>query len=320
MKDWWEINFPQGRQTLTITDADGYPVRIAYGEIGAGQPLFLLHGIGSWSYNWRHSILPLAKYFRVICVDAKGYGFSEKAVSRREKSGHQVIELQRIIKALCKEPVILVGESLGALTGLAVAIDYPQLIDKLVVVNVPVFARRLPHWGMSLLSQLPLELIQTIDTLRLSYLFAPLVREIMAIERRNVLFNPSILTKEDVYWMTYPFIEFPGTLTKVTEELQIAAEEIKSWQENKHNFLSFIQDNLHTITCPTLIIWGEHDSWFPASDGEKLQQYLPNSLLKILPDCGHDASGGSAREVNAAILEFLEVVSREKLSLYPRKN
>ena len=306
MKDWWQATFPQGRQSLIITDANGYPVRIAYGEKGTGRPLFLLHGVGSWSYNWRHSIDPLSKYFRVICFDAKGYGFSEKPLSRREQNYHQVIEFERIIRALSEEPVVLVAESLGAVIALALAKEYPQLVGRLVVVNVPIFAQRLPHWGMWLLSQLPLEILLTIDKLRLTYLLAPLIREFMAVERRGVLFDPSILTQEDVYWITYPYIEFPGTLVKVAEELQIAAGEIEHCQTNKPNMLSQIQNNLDAIKCSTLILWGQQDSWFPVSDGEKLRQRLPNAQLQILPNCCHDASSGASVAVNAAILAFLQ--------------
>jgi pimeloyl-ACP methyl ester carboxylesterase len=306
MNDWWQVTFPKGRQSLTITDAHGYPVQIAYGEIGTGKPLIFLHGMGSWSYNWRHSIQPLSKYFRAICFDAKGYGFSEKPVSRREQSGHQVIELERIVRELTDEPVAIVAESLGGLVALAFAQKNPQLIGRLVVVNVPIFAERLPHWGMSLLAHTPLEIVQTIDTLRLAYLLAPFVREVMAIERRGVLFDPSILTQEDVYWITYPFIEFPGTLTKVAEEIQIAAREIENFQANKPNLLSNIQNNLGAIQCPTLVLWGEQDSWFPASHGEKLHQCLPNSKLQILSNCCHDASMGASQEVNTAIFKFLQ--------------
>lgn len=306
MKDWWQATFPKGRQSLIITDAKGYPVQIAYGEKGIGKPLIFLHGMGSWSYNWRNSIAPLSKYFRVICFDAKGYGFSEKPLSRREDNGHQVIELERIIQALCDEPPVIVAESLGALVALALAQENPQLIGRLVVVNAPIFAEQLPHWAMSLLAHAPLEIVQTIDSLRLAYLLAPVVREIMAIERRGVLFDPSILTQEDVYWITYPFIELPGTLVKVAEELQIAAREIENFQENKPNMLSKIQNNLDAIRCPTLILWGEQDSWFPASHGEKLHQRLLNSRLQILSNCCHDASTGAFKVVNAAIIEFLQ--------------
>jgi pimeloyl-ACP methyl ester carboxylesterase len=305
MKDWWQATFPKGRQSLVITDANGYPVQIAYGEKGRGKPLILLHGMGSWSYNWRHSIAPLSKYYRVICFDAKGFGFSEKPLSRREQKGHQVIEFQRVIQALCDEPAVIVAESLGGLVALALAQENPQLIGRLIVVNVPVFSEELPHWAMWLLAQTPLEIMQTIDSLRLLYVLAPLFREIMAIERRGVLFDPSILTEEDVYWITYPFIELPGTIAKVAEELQIAAQEIENWQANKPNMLTKIQNNLGAIKCPTLVLWGEQDSWFPTSHGEKLHQRISNSKFKILSNCRHDASTGAFKVLNAEILAFL---------------
>ncbi|MBD2502687.1 alpha/beta fold hydrolase [Anabaena azotica] len=306
MKDWWQETFPRGRQSLIISDVHGYPVQIAYGEKGTGKPLFLLHGMGSWSYNWRYSVAPLSKYFRVICVDSKGFGFSEKPCLRREQSGHQVIELERIIQQLCDEPAVIVSESLGALIALALAQKNPQLVGRLVVINAPIFADKLPHWAMSILSQMPIELLQTIDSLRLAYLFSPIVREIMAIERRKVLFDPSILTQEDVYWITYPFVEIPGTLVKVAEDLQIAAKEIENLQANKPNMLTQIQKRLSEIDCPTLILWGDKDSWFPASHGEKLHQQLPNSQFQILENCCHDASTGAAKVVNQAILKFLQ--------------
>ncbi|GBE92480.1 alpha/beta fold hydrolase [Nostoc cycadae] len=306
MKDWWQATFPQGRQSLIITDAQGYPVQIAYGEKGTGKSLILMHGMGSWSYNWRYSVEPLSKYFRVICFDAKGFGFSEKPCLRREHDGHQVIELERIIQALCDEPVVLVAESLGGLVALALAQEKPELVARLVVVNVPIFADRLPHWAMSILAQTPIEVLQTIDSLRLAYLFAPLVREIMAIERRRVLFDPSILSQEDVHWITYPFTEIPGTLVKVAEDLQLAAREIENLQSNKPNMLSRIQNKLSNIECPTLILWGDKDSWFPASHGEKLHRCIANSQFQILSDCYHDASTGSAKVINAAIIEFLQ--------------
>ncbi len=308
MQDWWQKTFPQGRQTLTIIDANGYPVQIAYGEKGVGKPLFLVHGLGSWSYNWRHCIEPLSQYFRVICFDAKGYGFSTKLM-HQEKPDHQIIEMERIISALCDEPPIIVAESLGALVSLALAQAYPKLIGHLIVINVPIFPERLPHWGMTMLSQIPLELAQTIDYLRLSYWFAPLFTEIMAIERRNVLYNSSILTAEDLYWISYPFIELPGTIAKVAQEMQIAAREIEHLQANKPNLISKIQNALSTIKCPTLILWGEQDSWYPYSDGKKLCDRIPNAKLKILPNCGHDASSGAAIAVSTAVLKFVHGTS-----------
>ncbi len=304
MQDWWKATFPQGRQTLTITDAGGHPVSIAYGEKGKGKPLFLVHGIGSWCYSWRHCIEPLSQYFRVICFDAKGYGFSEK-LEYPEQPGHQVVELVRIMRSLCDEPAVVVAESLGALTSLAVVQMQPELLARLVVINVPIFPERLPNRGMRSLSYLPLELIQILDYLRLPYLFAPLVRAIVRVERREVLVDWSAVTPEEVYWITYPYIHLPGAVAKLTAELQLAAREIECLQDNQPNLISKIQEKLATITCPTLILWSDQDRWFPAKDGEKLHACMPTSRLQILPNCSHDASAGCPEAINSAILEFL---------------
>lgn len=304
MQDWWKATFPKGRQTLTITDASGHPVAIAYGEKGIGKPLILVHGIGSWCYSWRHCIEPLSQHFRVICFDAKGYGFSEK-LEFLEKPGHQVVELERIIRALCDEPAVVVAESLGALASLAVAQAHPELFARLVVLNVPIFPEGLPNRGMRSLSYLPLELVQSLDYLRLPYLFAPLVRAIVRVERREVLVDWTAVTPEEVYWITYPYIYIPGAVAKLTEELQLAAREIDYLQQKQPNFISKIQDHLAAVNCPTLILWSDQDRWFPATDGEKLRDRIPNSRLQILPNCGHDAASGCPEAVNSAIIEFL---------------
>ena len=305
MQDWWQSKFPKGRQTLTITDASGYPVKIAYGEKGKGKPLFLAHGIGSWSYGWNHNIDELAKYFRIICFDAKGHGFSDKPIYS-EQLGHQAIEMERIVRALCDEPAVVVAQSLGALITLSVAEENPDLFARLILINVPVFPERLPSVWMRLLAALPLDLMRTIDSLRLSYLLAPILRQIVAIGRQEVVVDPAQITSETVYWVSYPYIEFPNTIMKITEDLQHAAQEIERLLKNEPSLISHIQNNLDKIVSPTLILWGEKDQWFPVSNGEKLQANLPGSQLKIIPNCGHDAAAGNPEDVNKAVLDFLE--------------
>lgn len=305
MQDWWQTKFPKGRQTLTITDASGYPVKIAYGEKGEGKPLILVHGIGSWSYGWHHNIDELAQHFRVICFDAKGHGFSDKP-TYSEQLGHQATEMERIIRALSDEPAVVVAQSLGALIALSIAEQNPDLLARLVVINVPVFPERLPSAWMRLLAALPLDLMRTIDTLRLSYLLAPILRQIIAIGRQEVVVDPTQITSETVYWISYPYTEFPNTIVKVTEDLQHAAQEIEALLKKEPNLIGKIQDNLDKITAPTLILWGEKDQWFPVSNAGKLQAHLPGSQLKIIRNCGHDAAAGSPKEVNAAVLQFLQ--------------
>ncbi|TAE56755.1 MAG: alpha/beta hydrolase, partial [Nostocales cyanobacterium] len=77
-------------------------------------------------------------------------------------------------------------------------------------------------------------------------------------------------------------------------------------QANKPNMLTEIQKSLSAIECPTLILWGDQDSWFPASHGKKLHQHLPNSQFKLIENCYHDASTGANAVVNREILQFLK--------------
>jgi haloalkane dehalogenase len=64
------------------------------------------------------------------------------------------------------------------------------------------FSRAIAESGMRSLSYLPLQLIQLVDQLRLPYLFAPLVRAFVRVERREVLVDWSGVTPEEVYWIT----------------------------------------------------------------------------------------------------------------------
>jgi pimeloyl-ACP methyl ester carboxylesterase len=300
--DWWQQHFPQGQQRLTIPDASGREVSIAYGEAGSGQPLLLLHGIGSWSYNWRHNIQPLSQHFRVICVDAKGYGFSETP-PLPEVVGHQVIELSRVIRELCHSPVMIAAESLGALTALAMTQSYPELVDRLVLINAPVFPQQLPSSGMRSLSNIPLPLVEWVDRNQLVRPFTPLVQQMTRLIRQEVVFDPSQIADEDIYWLTYPYLHIPGTLTQFAADLHLAAQEIDRFHRKQPNLIQSIQDNLPDVTCPTLILWSDCDRWFPVENGELLHARLPNSQFQIVPNCGHVASSGNPDVVNAAIVE-----------------
>jgi pimeloyl-ACP methyl ester carboxylesterase len=303
-RDWWQQQFPQGKQTIVIPDAQGREVAIAYGEVGAGQPLLLLHGIGSWSYNWRFSIQPLAQHFRVICVDAKGYGFSG-AAPLPETVAHQVIELIRIIQAISDRPVTIAAESLGALTALAVAQQRPDLIDRLIVINVPIFPKRLPSSGMRLLAYVPLALVQLVDRWQLLRAIAPLIRQVAHRMRREVVADRNLITSEEIELLTYPYLYRSGTLTQFAADLKLGAQQIDRLHRQQPNWITEIQQQLDRVSCPTLILWGDQDQWFPTTDGVALQAQLANAQLQILSSCGHVASSSNPKAVNAAILAFL---------------
>jgi pimeloyl-ACP methyl ester carboxylesterase len=323
---WWSSLFPQGRQTLTIRDGNDRPIQIAYGQLNPNQsgpnqsgsnqsssnqasksPIVLAHGLGAWSYHWRGMIPGLAAHYPVTSFDAKGYGCSAKP-GDRNPADHLVTELIAILEQLFDQPVILVGESLGALTALGVAQRRPDLVKSLVLINAPVFPEVLPNWGMRLVAGLPLGLVKAFDRGNWIQLFGPVLRAVIAIASRNIVADPSHLKaySEANRIALYPYFNLPGAITHYADDLQIGLRELACLQRpDPVGFLAQIQAQLPQTELRTLVIWGDRDNWFPLPQGQRLAAALPNAQLVVIPNCGHHASGECPQALNRAILEFL---------------
>ncbi|ALG69157.1 alpha/beta fold hydrolase [Beggiatoa leptomitoformis] len=307
-QDWWQLTFPTGRKTLQIIDANGNPVELSYGEKGQGQPLVCLNGWGCWSYSWHRNIDDLAQHFRVICFDGKGYGYSEKP-QQIDRSGYQVKEVIRVIEALSDEPVFLVGESLGGLLALAVAQERPDLVAQLSVIDAAIFPRQMPNLGMRMMVKIPLSWVRFFDYAGLIRYCVPVLRALYHQGQREIYYNPQASQAENVHWVLYPYITFRGALTRLTADSKQATEEIIKLMRYNDGVIAEVQENLSEIKCPTLILWGEKDHWFPPSDAHRLKECLLNSTLVIIPNCGHHAISDCPKEVNQALIEFSKTLS-----------
>ena len=102
----------------------------------AGQPnrqvALLIHG---WSSSWyaMSPLMPLlAQRFSVISVDLPGYGKSPALPYRATISGYVEI-LAKLIEEVSKGPVVLVGHSMGGMIGATLAIKYPVLVERMVL-------------------------------------------------------------------------------------------------------------------------------------------------------------------------------------------
>lgn len=312
MNDWWQTQFPRGRQTVTIRDSHNTPVKIAYGEKGSGRPLVLVHGLGQWSTTWSHTIDALAPYFRVICIDNKGYGYSDKPIEV-EQSGYQVIELKRILDALCEQPPIVITESLWGTVALGLAERFPEAMAALVVIGAPVFPTQLPTQGLKVLSRLPIGLVRWFDRLRLAKAIAPLLRWMLRQERQQVIVRRDV-SDETIVTQAYPYIQFPNALTRLVMDVKLAAQEMRRRRHHKPNVLTSIEQHLSQVNCPTLVIWGRQDAWFPVFDAKRLAEQLPNARLVVIDNCGHDTCYDCYNEMNSAILTFLK-----NLQLVPKQ-
>jgi pimeloyl-ACP methyl ester carboxylesterase len=152
------------------------PVKLYYQDEGSGPPLLLIHGFGASTYTWRHIAPELAKTHRVIAVDLKGFGQSDKPFD----SHYSVLDQADLIAQLIEEKdlhdLTLVGHSFGGGVALFLALEADDRLQgrlsKLVLLdsiaypqNIPVFFRML---DMPLVSQIGMRMVPPTEQTRMA--------------------------------------------------------------------------------------------------------------------------------------------------------
>ena len=246
------------------------PVKLYYEETGQGSPLLLIHGFGASTFTWRHIAPELALTHRVIAVDLKGFGQSDKPFDSRYSVFDQAELLAELIEEKNLRNLTLVGHSFGGGIALMLALESDQRLEgritKLVLLDsiaypqqIPVFFRLL---DVPLVSQIGVRMVppsvQTRVALRIAY------------------FDDSKIDPEEVEIYAAPLKTAAGKHAIIHSARQILPEGIEE-----------LSERYKTIELPTLILWCDHDRIVPLEVGLKLRRTLPNSTLRLIEGCGH---------------------------------
>ncbi len=246
-----------------FADIDG--VRLHYQDMGTGTPLVLIHGLSSSTYSWKDLFEPLAKNYRVIAVDLKGFGFSAKPDGDYTRRAQAVL-VAHLLDFLKIDRTWLAGNSMGGEVALNFALQNPQRVAGLILIDsagvrvaggdsvTPGFAR-FPFVGPVLAA-----LALTSDRL---------VRR--GLEKS--FYDRTKVTEERVAAYYRPLKTRGGQLASLRARAQ--------WE------LFRIEPDLNRINSPTLIIWGEEDALIPLEAGRKMNSLIKGSKLVILERCGH---------------------------------
>ncbi len=117
-------------QTLRLSDGQ----QISYLEFGRGEPLVLLHGVGMCAESWGPQIAHFANTNRVIALDMPGHGFSDLLPGQPDLNEY-VAWAARALRQLGCSFVNVAGHSMGALIAAGLAVDHPDLVLRLAVLN-----------------------------------------------------------------------------------------------------------------------------------------------------------------------------------------
>ena len=255
---------------MDLTAAD---CRIHYRERGNGHPVVLLHGgiIDAAHVSWLPVIDALADEYRVIAPDLMGYGESELAEGPYSIPRHAEV-IAAFLDTLDTGRVTLVGVSLGGGVAIQLALDRPELVDRLVPIDAFGLGTDLPN-GL------------------LSYALARFQlpnRLSLAILRRS-----HRLTRASLGGVVHNLDDLdPAAVDAVYRELQrpTAGEAFRRFRTvgvTRDGYQTVFTDRFEEISAPTYLLHGAHDELFPVAWARRASERIPDARLQVLDDCGH---------------------------------
>lgn len=272
-----------------------------YVEAGQGPLVVLLHGFPEFWYSWRWQIPALAGAgFRVVAPDMRGYNASSKP---RGVTAYTADLLARdvagLIRGLGAERAIVVGHDWGGAVAWTFAMRYPELLERLAILNVPHPARFL-------------RALRTPRQLRKSWymFFFQLPRLPEASVRRGnfAMFRatfrhdpvrPGAFSDDDIERYIAALAR-PGALTAAINYYRAL------FRQNPRR----MQASFRPIEAPVLVIWGMQDRYLGAELAEPDAQWAPHARVERLPDASHWVQVDRPERVNALLLEFLDDLPR----------
>ena len=111
------------------------PGRMHYVDEGEGVPIVMVHGTPSWSFLYRHLIRGLSADFRCVAPDHLGFGLSDKPEAFAYTPKAHAENLETLIKTLNLKDVVLMVHDFGGPIGLSYALDHPENVRALVIMN-----------------------------------------------------------------------------------------------------------------------------------------------------------------------------------------
>ncbi len=272
----WVVRLPM-MSTWEVVERDG--VRLACQDFGGlGQPVLILHGLAGQSNEWSRTAGHLVPRFHVRALDARGHGLSEQQPADVSRAAH-IADVEFIVEALVRQPVILIGQSLGGLTALQVAARSPDLVRSLVVVEA-----NPDSIGASAISDVVASLrgwpvpFATRDQ-AVRFFGGPSVAADAWIS--------GLRKREDRYWPSFEVAVMERTLREAA----------------RHSYW----DEWDTIKCPTLVVVAEKGI-LPKGSGQAMTGRNPHARQIEIAGAGHDLHLDRPDEWDQALEQFLDAV------------
>lgn len=273
--------FRQRQKTIELDGLGPLSLRMAYTDVGSGEPVVLLHGIPTWSFLYADVIPLLEPHCRVLAPDFLGHGWSDRRDRFDRSLTAQTAAVVALLDALEIERATIVGHDTGGGVALIMGIEHSERVTRLVLSNVVAYdswpiddmiALSNPHWRRKPARE---------------------VAEFVAGGLPDGIHNPDRLTPEFRDGIVAPYSDDEGKISLIRNASAL----------NTNHTMALV-DRHGEIVAPTLVLWGRHDPWQTIADGERLAKEIPNAEL-VRVEASHWIPQDAPHEFADGILRFL---------------
>jgi haloalkane dehalogenase len=261
-------------------------LRMHYLDEGAGAPVLLLHGEPTWSYLYRKIIPELVPSARAIAPDYFGFGRSDKPLRLEDYSyDFQVGSITRLVEELDLRDLTVVVQDWGGPIGLRLAVEHPDRVARLVIMNTGIGGGRPP-------SEEWLRFRDFVRRVGTDLIPGKLVR-ISAVQ-------PMDDEVEAAYSAPWPVPESKAGILAFPDLVPISPE-----HPDTPAHLT-VREKLGRWEKPALVLFADSDPIFSPRVAERIAQHIPGALEpEIVEGAGHFLQEDKGAEIGRRIAAFV---------------
>ena len=258
--------------TLQFRTIHGY--RRAFRVAGSGPAILLIHGIGDNSTTWSTVQTKLAQRFTVIAPDLLGHGRSDKPRADYSVAAY-ANGMRDLLSVLDIDSVTVVGHSLGGGVAMQFAYQFPQLVNRLILVGAG---------GVTKDVNLALRVAaMPMGSEALALLRLPLVLPtLQAVGRCSGALLGSTRVGRDIHEALRILSDLPEPTASSAFARTLRA--VVDW---RGQVVTMLDRCYLTQSVPVQLIWGSHDSVIPVSHADMAHAAMPGAQLEIFQGSGH---------------------------------
>ncbi|MER3396356.1 MAG: hypothetical protein C4319_06190 [Acidimicrobiia bacterium] len=264
----------------------GSGVRTHYIKQGDGDTaIVFIHGFGGSTYSWRENLEDLAHKYTVISLDVRGFGYTSRDPAAEYSPRGYATHVSTFLDILGVRRPILVGHSLGGEVAMRIALQRPNDIAGLVLID----SAGLPMERRFQVPPVP----QPLQTMLLRLATS---KRIVRAGLSQAFYDRSLVND--------------AMIAAYRDPLDVERAEEMLWRMIRTTAPQLNRSELQQISIPTLILWGKYDRLIPLRNGEELASLIKGARLVVLDRAGHIPQDERADDVNALIDSFASVAGK----------